>query len=153
MITPESGTDNTAWPLPKFNFEVDLGNGLNSLIFQEVTGLQTETQVMEYRKSNSPLFKAEEMPALVKVGNVTLKKGIFPDDDNLWNWFNAIKMNTAQRSTMLIKLLDENGNAAMQWQLNNAFPTKLTGTDLKSEGNEVAVESVEIAFETMVING
>jgi phage tail-like protein len=39
----------------------------------------------------------------------------------------------------------------MTWTLNNAWPTKVTGTDLKSNGNEVAVESIDIAFETMKI--
>jgi hypothetical protein len=29
------------------------------------------------------------------------------------------------------------------------MPTKITGTDLKSDGGEVAVESIELAFETM----
>jgi phage tail-like protein len=37
----------------------------------------------------------------------------------------------------------------MVWTLNNAWPTKITGTDLKSE-NEIAVESVEMAYETLV---
>ena len=60
-------------------------------------------------------------------------------------------MNTVKRSTVLIKLLDETGNITMQWQLNNAFPTKVSGSDLKSEGNEVAIESLEIAFEQMTI--
>ena len=39
----------------------------------------------------------------------------------------------------------------MIWTLNNAFPTKLTGTDMKSDGNEVAVESIEIAYETLKV--
>ena len=66
--------------------------------------------------------------------------------------FNTIAMNTIARSTVVVNLLDETGAPRMIWTLNNAFPTKLTGTDLKSDGNEVAVESIEIAYETMAVS-
>ena len=39
----------------------------------------------------------------------------------------------------------------MVWKLANAFPAKITGTDLKAEGNEVAVETIEIAHEGITI--
>jgi phage tail-like protein len=52
-----------------------------------------------------------------------------------------------QVNNLLAELID-----GKVWTLNNAWPTKVTGTDLKSEGNEVAVESVEIAYETLVIS-
>ncbi len=70
----------------------------------------------------------------------------------MWTWFNSIAMNTITRSTVVVNLLDEIGAPRMIWTLNNAFPTKLTGTDVKSDGNEVAVESIEVAFETMAIS-
>ena len=60
-------------------------------------------------------------------------------------------MNVVARRTVIIKLLDEKGNVTMQWQLNNAWPTKITSTDLKSDGNEVAVDSIEIAHEQLII--
>ena len=41
--------------------------------------------------------------------------------------------------------------AAMVWKLLNAWPTKVTGTDLKSTGNEVSVETIEIAHEGLTI--
>lgn len=91
------------------------------------------------------------MAGLGKVGNVTMRKGIFVTDAKLWTWYSEIKMNTIKRRTVVINLLDETGNPKMVWTLNNAWPTKITGTDLKSEGNEVAVESVEIAFETLTV--
>ena len=92
------------------------------------------------------------MPGLKKYGNVTMKKGVFKSDNKFWDWFNQIKMNTIKRVPVTISLLDESGSPTMVWTLTNAFPTKITGTDLKSEGNEVAVESVEVAYETLVIS-
>ncbi|KUR72079.1 phage tail protein [Novosphingobium sp. FSW06-99] len=143
-------TQNTTWPLPKFYFTVTGMPG--NPVFQEVTGLETEVQVIEYRAGNSGIFAPIKMPGLAKVGNITMKKGIFVTDQLLWTWFKSITMNTVARSTIVINLLDQNGTAQYKWQLNNAFPVKLTGTDMKSDGNEVAVESIEVAYETMSIS-
>jgi phage tail-like protein len=139
------------WPLPKFYFSVKLGDD-DSVSFQEVTGLDSETQPISYRHGNSPIFYPIKLPGLGKVGNVTMRKGIFVSDPRLFTWFDEIKMNTIKRRTVVISLMDETGNPKMVWTLNNAWPTKVTGTDLKSEGNEVAVESVEIAFETLTVS-
>lgn len=141
--------ENTTWPLPKFYFSVTGIPG--TPVFQEVTGLETEAQVIEYRAGNSPVFAPIKMPGLQKVGNVTMKKGIFVTDQNLWTWFSSISMNTIQRTNIVVNLMDESGGPRMIWTLTNAFPTKLTGTDLRSDGNEVAVESLEIAYETLKV--
>ena len=138
------------WPLPKFYFTVQLGDD-TSVNFQEADGLESETQVIEYRHGNSPVFYPIKMPGLGRVGNVTLRKGIFINDQRFWDWYNEIKMNTIERRTTIISLLDENATPRMTWTLNNSWPTKITGTDLKSEGNEVAVESIELAYETLVV--
>jgi phage tail-like protein len=60
-------------------------------------------------------------------------------------------MNTIVRQTVVIKLLDETGAPTMTWTLTNAWPTKIQSTDLKADGNEVAIESIELAYETLVI--
>ena len=138
------------WPLPKFHFSVDIGDQKN-LAFQEVSGLDTETQIIEYRAGNSKDFSTVKMPGIKKVGNVTLKKGIFVKDNKFWDWYSQISMNTIKRVPVVIKLLDEKGNPTMVWTLQNAWPTKITGTDLKADGNEVAVETLEIAHEGLTI--
>lgn len=147
-------TDNNSatWPLPKFRFEVDFGAGMNKVSFQEVSGLEAENQIIEYRHSNSRQFSAIKMPGIAKYGNVTLKKGVFVNGSAFWNWIDQIKMNTIKRRTIVIKLLDEAGGVTMQWTLNNAWPTKITSTDLKSDGNEVAVDTLEIAHEQLIIS-
>lgn len=142
---------DTNWPLPKFYFEVDITDVGTKLPFQEVSGLDTETQIIEYRAGNSPTFSTIKMPGIAKFGNVTLKKGIFAKDNKFFDWQKNIKMNTIKRATVTIKLLDESGAPTMTWTLANAWPTKITGTDLKSDGNEVAVESIEIAHEGLTI--
>ena len=150
MADDGSAQSSAVWPLPKFYFSVDLGDG-NPVSFQEVSGLESETQIIEYRHGNSSQFSPIKMPGIAKVGNVTMKKGIFKKDARLWAWFAEIKMNTIKRRTVIISLLDEAGAPTMIWTLNNAWPTKISGTDLKSDGDEVAVGTIELAYETLSI--
>ena len=119
--------------------------------FQEVNGLDIQSEEIKYRHGDSPEFSVIKMPGMKKVGNITMKKGVFKGDNKFWDWFKQIKMNTIKRLPVTISLLDEGGNATMVWTLTNAWPTKITGTDLKSEGNEVAIESIEIVHEGLTI--
>lgn len=141
--------DPTIWPLPKFQFSVNM-NG-QTVSFQEVSGLDIEAQIIEYRAGDSPAWSTVKMPGLRKFGNVTFKKGVFVHDNRFWAWFDTTLMNTVPRTPLTISLLDQTGKATMIWTLANAWPTKITGTDLKSDGNEVAVETIEVAHEGLTI--
>lgn len=145
----EENQDNN-WSLPKFYFMVDWGSTKN-IPFQEVSGLEIENKPLEYRHDNSKLFTKIKMPGIVKNGNITLKKGIFANDNKFWDWYNKIKMNTKERQNVVIKLLDEGGNPAMIWTLYNACPIKVQTEDLKADGNEVSIESIELAHEGLTI--
>jgi phage tail-like protein len=149
MADDGSKQSTTVWPLPKFYFQVKWDSAV--LSFEEVSGLDVEAQPIEYRHGDSPVFSAIKMPGLKKFGNVTMKKGVFKSDNKFWDWFNQIKMNTVKRVPVTISLLDEEGKPTMVWTLNNAWPTKITGTDLKAEGNEVAVETIEVVHEGLTI--
>lgn len=148
----DSNQSHDIWPLPKFYFQVQFGDINETATFQEVSGLDIETQIIEYRSGNSPQFSIIKMPGIQKTSNITLKKGIFLKDNSFWDWYNQIKMNTIERKTVTIKLLDESGNPTMIWTLQNAWPTKITGTDMKSDGNEVAIETIEIAHEGLILS-
>jgi phage tail-like protein len=148
---PDDGSKQSAdiWPIPKFRFEVSWDAEV--LSFQEVSGLDAEAQPIEYRHGDSSAFSAIKMPGLKKYSDVTLKKGVFKSDNKFWDWFNDVKMNSIKRKTVTISLLDEAGAPTMVWTLANAWPTKITGTDLKAEGNEVAVETIVLAHEGLTI--
>jgi phage tail-like protein len=139
----------TVWPMPKFYFQVKWD--ANVMSFQEVSGLDIQSEEIKYRHGDSPEFSVIKMPGMKKFGNITMKKGIFKGDNKFWDWLNQIKMNTIKRVPVTISLLDEGGAPTMVWTLANAWPTKITGTDLKAEGNEVAVESIEIVHEGLTI--
>jgi phage tail-like protein len=149
MADDGSAQSANVWPIPKFHFQVKWDS--NVMSFQEVSGLDVEAQPIEYRAGDNPVFSVTKMPGIKKYGNVTMKKGVFKADNKFWDWFNQIKMNTIKRVPVTISLLDEAGAPTMVWTLTNAWPTKITGTDLKAEGNEVAVETIEIAHEGLTI--
>ena len=150
-MADENGAAQSAsvWPMPKFHFKV-MWNDVQ-MSFQEVSGLDAQSEEIKYRSGDSPIFSPVKMPGLVKYSNVTMKKGIFKGDNKFWDWLKKIKMNTIERTTVTISLLDEGGAETMVWTLKNAWPTKVTGTDLKSEGNEVAIETIEIVHEGLEI--
>jgi phage tail-like protein len=138
------------WPLPKFYFRVKWGDRV--MAFQEVSGLDIQSEPIEYRRGNSQFFSTVKMPGIVKYGNVTMKKGLCKGNNDFFDWINKVKMNTPiERTTVVISLLDEGGNPIMIWTLKNAWPTKITGVDLKTAGGEVTVESIEIAHEGIEI--
>ena len=149
MADDGSARLTSVWPLPKFYFRVEWGTEI--MHFQEVSGLDVETQAIEYRHGDSKTYSAIKMPGVAKYGNVTLKKGIFKTGNRFWDWYSKIKMNTVERKIVTISLLDEQGKATMVWTLANAWPTKVSGTDLKSDGNEVSIETIEIAHEGITV--
>lgn len=138
---------DNVWPLPKFYFTVKFGSQDNKALFQEISGLETENQVIEYKHGDSNQFATIKMPEVTRSGNVTLKKGVFIKGNNFFKWFDAIKKNTVKKETVTIQLLDEKDNPKMTWTLLNAWPTKISSTDMKSDANEIAIETLELAHE------
>ncbi|MEM9820859.1 MAG: phage tail protein [Bacteroidota bacterium] len=137
------------YPLPVFHFKVEMA-GL-SAEFTEVTGLNIEVQIIEYRHGLSPTYSMTKMPGLQKFGNITMKRGVFKGNNEFFEMYQKVKMNTVERQDILISLLDETHAPVMQWQVQEAWVTKITSPDLKASGNEVAVETIEIAHEGLAI--
>ena len=149
MADDGSGQIQGPWPMPKFSFLVQWDN--SKARFHEVSGLDMETPPPDFRAGNGPGFSVTRMPGLRKFGNITMKKGVFANDNAFFDWFNQIRMNTITRKSLTISLLDESDAPAMVWKVANAFPVKVSGTDLKAEGNEVAIDEIEIAHEGITV--
>ena len=73
MAEDGSAQSTSVWPLPKFHFQVKWDAEVMS--FQEVSGLDMEAQLLEYRHGDSKEFSTMKMPGIKKFGNVTMKKG------------------------------------------------------------------------------
>ncbi len=137
------------YPLPVFHFQVQWGG--TNLGFAEVSGLNIEVQMIEYRDGLSPVYSSIKMPGIPKYGNITLKRGVLPADNEFYDWLNTTKLNKVERRDLTISLMNENHEPVMTWKAVSAFPVKVEGPGLKATGNEVAIESIEVAHEGLTI--
>ncbi|MBK8553391.1 MAG: phage tail protein [Ignavibacteria bacterium] len=137
------------YPLPKFHFQIEWGG--NKIGFTEATGLDISTEVIEYRDGASKEYSKIKMPGQRKFSNITLKRGTFKGDNQFYEWFNTVALNTIDRRDLTLSLLNENHEPVVVWKVKNAWPAKITSTDLKADGNEVAIESLELAHEGLTI--
>jgi phage tail-like protein len=139
----------TEYPIVKFHFQVEWGG--TKIGFTEVSGLDVETEVVEYRHGASPEYFKTKMPGMQKYSNITLKRGTFSSDNEYFAWWNTVKLNTIERRDITISLLNEEHSPVIVWKVKNAWPTKIQSTDLKADGNEVAIESMELVHEGLSI--
>lgn len=137
------------YPLPVFHFQVSWGG--TNLAFSEVSGLDVEVEEITYRDGLSKQFVDKKMPGKVKTSTITCKRGVSKGDNEFFAWWNTISMNTVERRNITISLLNEKHEPTMTWQVLNAWVKKVTGPTLNAAGNEVAIESMEIAHEGMSI--
>ena len=135
----------TQYPIPVFHFTVQWGG--DRVGFYEVSGLTQENQAIEYRDGSFPEYSSIKMPGLRKFSNVTLKRGIVKGDNQFFKWLSTVKLNTVERRDLIVNLLNEEHQPVMVWKIMRAFPVKVEGPGLKATGNEVAIESIELAHE------
>ncbi len=144
------------YPLPKFHFQVEWGG--TKIGFTEVSGLDFETEPIEYRHGASKEYHKTKMPGMQKYSNITLKRGTFAGDNEYFDWWKQTVFfqeggatGSVYRRDLTISLLNENHEPIVVWNLKNAWPIKVQSTDLKSDGNEVAIESIELVHEGLVV--
>jgi phage tail-like protein len=136
-------------PLTTFNFLVET-NGILAAGFSEVTGMNAEVQVVEYREGRDPNANSRKQPGQAKYGNVTFKKGVTINAD-FFQWFKSGVDGDIVRIDLSILLLDEMRQEKIRYNLTNAWPVKFVAPDLKASANEIAIQSLEIAHEGLRI--
>ncbi len=138
----------TSYPLPVYNYKVEIGT--ETIGFSEVSGLSIQRETFTYVESPSaggpPGPRKMHMPAQEKPARVTLKKGIVPDISlkTFYEWIQSIQTNRVEKKDIYVRLCDEEGNAVLSWKIINAFPTKLDAPTFSASSQDVAVESMEL---------
>ena len=132
-------------PLGSFNFEVQIP-GITGPAFTEVSGLELEAAVIEYREGNDTALTVRKLPGLIKYGNITLKRGL-TSNHSLWDWARQTVQGNVQRVAISIILMNDQRQAIVRWNIHNAWVCKYEGPMLNAKANDVAMESVEIAHE------
>lgn len=144
------------YPLPKFHFQVEWGGA--KIGFTEVSGLDVETEVIEYRHGASAEYFKTKQPGMQKFSNITMKRGTFQSDNEYYDWWKQTyffqegnSTGSKYRRDITISLLNESHEPIVVWKVKNAWPIKIQSTDLKADGNEIAIESMELVHEGLSI--
>ena len=137
------------YPLPKFHFRVAWAGA--TIHFSEVTGIDFHLKPVEYYHRESKDFSKIKMPGLHKFSNITLKRGKFDKDYDYHDWIQVVTNEKGRKNDVMIEVLNEKSEPVGTWKAVRCFPVKVTAPDLKAEGNDVAVESIEFSHEGLTL--
>jgi phage tail-like protein len=132
-------------PVLGFNYAVEI-SGLIVGGFSEVSGLNAEIEIFDYREGGVNEYVHKFAGPVRYASNLALKKGI-TDSKDLWSWYCDVMRGTIKRKAVDVVLMDAAGDEKRRWKLQNAYPVKWAGPDLKAIASEVAVEVIELAHE------
>lgn len=142
-------------PYSAFNFLVDLEPGQGSEVqagFSEVSGLNAEVTVAEYRAGNDRVNYVRKVPGIHKAGDVTLKRGVI-GAQNLYEWLEkgrTGKISEAKRDIVVKLQSEDRADVVVSWKLRGAMPIKWTGPTLTAKGGgDVAIEELVLSVETI----
>jgi len=136
-------------PYDAFNFLVEL-DGIASAAFSEVTGLVSETDVIEWRTGDMRL--AAKIPGLHRFSNIVLKRGLAKNLD-LWNWREQVIAGKPERRNGSIVMLSADQTPILRINFRNAWPCKWEGPNLNAGASDVAIETLELAHEGFDVTG
>ena len=137
-------------PYGAFNFLVNIDGGEMLGGFSDVSGLETEITIAEYRNGNERENHVRKVPGIHKVGDVTLKRGVI-DSKSLWDWIKQTRTEgVAAQKNVVVTLLDEARNAVQNWKLRGVVPMKYSGPALAAKGGgDVAMEELVLSAEAI----
>jgi phage tail-like protein len=161
-LTEQPAGGAGTYPYTKMNFAVSISNQGGEAAFSEITGLESTVDVIEFRQGNAGSLAPTKIPGLVKFGNLSMKFGITASP-NFREWIASCVHHQragAKRTQIIIELIDIRSSSPTAltasatsgeraWVLENAWVTKYSGTDLNALQSEVAIETIEVAYEYM----
>jgi phage tail-like protein len=131
-----------------FQFSVEI-EGIQQARFQEVGGIDSTTDVIEYREGGD-FLGPHRLPGQKKHSNLSLKRG-YTDNTELWKWYELVmngKLDKVRKNISVVQH-DMDGTEKMRWNLYDAFPVKYTAAAFNAKGNDLSIEALEIAYERL----
>ena len=129
-------------PYLTFNFQVEI-QGLVVGGFSEVSGLQVEIEVEDYREGGLNDYIHKLAGPTRYPSNLVLKHGL-TDVDGLWKWQLEGTQGVIKRKNGSIVLLDSTGEERWRWNFSGAYPVRWVGPELRAGTADVAVETIEL---------
>lgn len=137
-------------PYRGFNFRVNIDNSTVAG-FRECSGLTLNTDSVDYREGTNVPLSVRKLTGLRKFTNITLKRG-YTDNTELWKWYKNILNGVSDRRNGSIVLQDEEHNDVLRWNFENGWIAKWEGPTMNATSNDVAIESIEICPERIVLD-
>jgi phage tail-like protein len=122
---------------------IEIG-GLSVGGFSEVTGLQVETEVKEYREGGENGYIHKLAGPSRYTQNLVLKNG-YTADSTLWDWYQSNRDGVVQRKTGSIVILDMAQGEVARYNFYEAYPVRWIGPSLNALQAEVGIETLELA--------
>lgn len=135
-------------PYLAFRFLVEI-TGMVVGGFTEVSGLQVETEVEDYREGGLNTYVHKLAGPSRYPTNLILKRGL-TDIDGLWKWHQEMVQGVINRKKVSILLCDSAKKEKWRWDFNDAFPVKWIGPELRAGSTDVAVETIEFVHKGMI---
>ncbi len=139
-------------PLRQYKFEVRIDHHEHpDALFTEVSGLGGEIEFEEYKEGGVNDF-VHKLPTMAKYNNLILKAGL-TTNDLFYRWFEEIARGNTDLRTVEINLLDlKNSDSVLKsWTFHNAYPVKISQTDLNAQTNGIMIDTIELAHTGMEI--
>lgn len=134
-------------PLLSINFRVE-ADGHDVGGFNEVTGLDIETQVETFAEGGVNSHEHQLAGTTKYPSRLVLKRGI--TDTKLWSWYQEVMQGRITRKTVSVYLLDSTGADKRSWVFQGAVPVKWSGPHMKATTAETAIETVELVHKGLV---
>lgn len=145
-------------PFTSFNFVINLRIGkkkesICSGEFSECDGLEMSVAPKTIREGGNN-GRQIHLPAAVSYGQLTLKRGMSENWD-LWNWFENIHESPNLRANGEVQMLSSEPQPAsarqpvVKFHLTGCMPIKLKAPALNAKEGQIAIEEMQIAFETL----
>lgn len=131
-------------PYRNCNFLIEI-DGITQAGFADASGFGASNDPIEYREGGEN-NTVRKLPGVTKYPNVTLKWGL-TDSRELYDWFRDVSRGDVQRRNGSIVVLGLDGQERLRWNFFNAWPAKWDGPDFSAKGNDVAIETLELAHE------
>lgn len=149
-----AAADLGASPFVAFNFAIEIrvpgvGDELCSAAFAECDGLEMTMDVKTIKEggNNARLVR---LAGMTSFGTLTLKRGMTASFD-LWDWWAAVVRDPALRGDGEVVLLSPDRRERARFVVSRCLPTKLKAPALNAKDGLVAVEELQLAYETLVL--
>ena len=134
-------------PLVGFHFSISV-QGIIAGFFTEISGLGSETEVVEHKVVRDGKEIVMKIPGRLKWQDITMKRGITSDMD-IWKWRKMVEDGNVAgaRKDGTITMLNQQLMPVAEWNFERAWPVKISGPSLQADGNNIGIEELVIAHE------